>query len=63
MSVWHGDSKTRVGFSKDYLFATINNSLSTNYKLMKSPLGDSVKSMNKLGWGLIAPPTLSRWEE
>ena len=62
MSIWLGQDEPEVAFS-DYRMFGVFESLNQNFKWWDSGSSDSLKEMNQLGWGLIAPATLSKWEE
>ena len=64
MSIWNTLNTTtpRVVVSDGFKWGTFNE-IFFNYTLMGTTDDDSLETMTKYGWGLIAPATLSKWEE
>ena len=56
MSIWNSDVTVGIGISRDTYYFSL---LSNRYFVYSST--DQVSSMKKLGWGKIAPATLSKW--
>lgn len=62
MSIWLELRGVDVGVSDGFLFGVIGARL-RKCKLNKYTSDDSLEEMNKLGWGLIAPATFSKWSD
>ena len=57
MSIWNSDVNGRIGVTRDtYYFSLLDEKFFDS-----TPETDRVAGMKKLGWGKIAPATLSKW--